>query len=82
VTRGGSFKKTYFREYTYHLKSNRERLSATFCLWNVYFQCSAIISQHTENPFALVPPFHGENVLVKTLSVLIAHGSEIFWEEV
>jgi len=42
----------------------------------------AIFSQHTETPLALAPLFHGGNVLVKSLSGLIAHCPEIFWEEV
>ena len=33
-------------------------------------------------PLVLVPLLHGGNVLVKSLSVLIAKCPEIFWEEV
>jgi hypothetical protein len=33
-------------------------------------------------PPAMAPLFYGGNVLVKLLSVLIAHCPEIFWEEV
>jgi hypothetical protein len=46
-------------------------------------KCPAIISQHVGNPLALVALFfHGANAMVKSRSVLIAHGHEIFWEEV
>jgi hypothetical protein len=39
------------------------------------------ISQHSGTPLALVPLFHGGND-VKSLSMLISHCPEIFWEEV
>jgi hypothetical protein len=38
--------------------------------------CLAIISQHAGTQLALVPLFHGRNILVKLLSVLIAHCHE------
>jgi len=53
-----------------------------FCLWNVSSKFPAIISQHAGNSLALVLLFHGGNILVKSLSVLIAHCPEIFWGEV
>jgi len=65
-----------------YLKSNSDSFSAIFCLWSVSSKCTTIISQHTWTPFALVPLFHGGNFMVKSLSVLIAHCTEIFWEEV
>ena len=37
------------------------------------YKCSEIISQHTGAPHSLVPLFHRGNVLVKSLSALIAH---------
>ena len=37
--------------------------------------------QHTATPLFLVPPFRGGNIQVKSLSVLIAHCLETFWEE-
>jgi hypothetical protein len=42
----------------------------------------AIISQYTGTPLAVGRLFHGGNVLVKSLSVHIAHCPEIFWKEV
>jgi hypothetical protein len=53
-----------------------------FCLWNVFYKCPAIISQRTGALLPLIPLFHGENILVKSLSVLIAHYPEILREEV
>jgi len=41
----------------------------------------AIISQHTGSPFALVPLFESGNVLVKSLSVLIAHCPRHSWQK-
>jgi len=37
------------------------------------YKRSDIMSQHIGTPHALVQLFHGGNVLVKSLSVLIAH---------
>jgi len=51
-------------------------------MWNVSSHGPGIISQHTGTPLALVPLFHGGNILVKLLSVHIAHSPKIFLEEV
>ena len=69
----------HYREYIHYLKCNHGCLSAKFCLWNVPSKCPAIISQHTATPLALVLLFHCGDVLVKSLSVIIAHCPEIFW---
>jgi hypothetical protein len=53
-----------------------------FCPWNVLSKCPAIINQHTGAPLPLVSLFQDGNVLVKSLSVLIAHCFNIFREEV
>jgi len=50
-------------------------------LRKVSSKCPAIITQHTGTSLALVMLFYGENILVKSLSVLSAHCPEIFWEE-
>jgi hypothetical protein len=42
---------------------------------------SAIVRHHTGNPFVFVPLFSGGNILVKSLSVFIAHFPEMFLEE-
>jgi hypothetical protein len=65
-----------------YLKSISGCCSAAFCPWNVSFNCPAIISHHTGTPLALVPLFHGGNIMVKSLSFLIAQFSENFQEEV
>ncbi|KAJ4437993.1 hypothetical protein ANN_13932 [Periplaneta americana] len=41
-----------------------------------------VVSQHIGTPLALVPLFHSRNLLMKTLTVLIADSSKIFGEEV
>ena len=37
----------------HYLISNSGWRSAVFCLWNVYFECQAIINQHTGTPICL-----------------------------
>jgi len=49
-------------------------------MWDVSSKRPAIISQHTGTQLALVPLFHGGNVM-KSLSMLIFHCPEIFCEE-
>lgn len=61
----------YYREYIRYLKCNSGRLSVTFCFLDVSCKCPAITSQHTGTELALA--LHGENILVKSLSMLIAH---------
>jgi len=73
--------KLYYRWYIHYLKSNSGWLSAIFCLWNVSFIGPAKISNHKGTPLVLVLFFHGGDVLVKLLSVLIARCPEIFWEK-
>ena len=53
-----------------------------FCLSNVSSKCPAIISQYAGTSFTLVSLFHGGNILVKSVSVLISHCPQILWEEV
>jgi hypothetical protein len=57
-------------------------MTAIFCLWNVSPIYPEIFSQHTGIPLVFVPLFHGGNILMKLLSVFVAHCPEIFWEEV
>jgi hypothetical protein len=47
-----------------------------------FYKCPAIFSQHNGTLFALVSLFCGGNILVKSLSLLIGHCPETFWEEV
>jgi hypothetical protein len=51
-------------------------------LWNISLEGPAAVSQHTEAPLALVPLFHGVNILMKSLSVLVTDGAKILREEV
>jgi len=56
----------------------------TFCyilLLEVSSKCSAVIVHHTRTSRALVLLYHGGNILMKLLSVLITHCPKIFWEE-
>ena len=55
----------YCKEFVCYLTRNSGWLRAVFCLWNVSSHGPWIISQHTGTSFALVPLFHGGNVLVK-----------------
>jgi hypothetical protein len=59
-----------------------ENLLLHFFLWNVSSKCPAIFNQHTGTSLALASLFRGGNILVKSLSVLIGHCPEIFWEDV
>jgi len=36
----------------------------SICLWNVSSKSPAILIHHAGNPRALLPPFHGGNILV------------------
>ena len=45
-------------------------------------QCPAIVCQHTWGPLALVPLFHKQNVLVKSLTVFVTDLAHIFWEKI
>jgi hypothetical protein len=66
----------------HYLKCNSGWIPVTFYLWNISSKIRLIFSLHIGNSLAHVPPFYGANVLVKSLSVFIAHCPEDFWEEI
>jgi hypothetical protein len=81
VTHGWGWKKhvfiLYYRQYIHYLTSKSERVSAPFCLCNVSSKCPTIVSQYTGTPLALAPLFSAGNILVKSLTVLIANCTEL-----
>jgi hypothetical protein len=62
-----------YPQYIYYPDSNSGRHSAIFFLRIVSSMCPAITNQRTETPLALVPIFHGGNILVKSLPVFNVH---------
>jgi hypothetical protein len=63
-----------------YLKSDSGCSYDKLCLWSVSSIRPAIIGHLTGTPLAFVPVFSGGNIMVKSLSVLMAHFPEIFWE--
>ena len=66
----------------YYLKSGSGCSSVTLCLRSVSSIRPALISHQTGTQLALVPILAGGNIMVKSLSILMAQFPEIFWEEV